>query len=92
MRPTALISWSSGKDSAFALYEIQRAAQLEVAGFVTTVFDAQLLAELPPTVDPCGENGEFHTFVTHAPSFAQPIDVTPGEIVERDGFVFADLC
>jgi uncharacterized protein (TIGR00290 family) len=60
--------------------------------FAGRTFDAQLLAELPPTVDPCGENGEFHTFVTHAPCFAAPIDVTRGEIVERDGFVFADLC
>ncbi len=55
------------------------------------LFDAEFLATLPPGVDPCGENGEFHTFVTHAPSFRAPVEVTVGEVVERDGFVFADL-
>jgi uncharacterized protein (TIGR00290 family) len=59
--------------------------------FAGRAFDRTLLAELPATVDPCGENGEFHTFVTGGPMFAHPIDVTPGEVVERDGFVFADL-
>lgn len=54
-------------------------------------FDAAFLDELPPAVDPCGENGEFHTFVTAGPMFRQPISVRVGEIVERDGFVFADL-
>jgi uncharacterized protein (TIGR00290 family) len=59
--------------------------------FAGRAFDRALLEDLPPAVDPCGENGEFHTFVTHAPCFAHPVDVTPGEIVEREGFVFADL-
>ncbi len=54
-------------------------------------FDASLLAELPPGVDPCGENGEFHSFAWAGPMFASPVAVTPGEVVERDGFVFADL-
>jgi uncharacterized protein (TIGR00290 family) len=54
-------------------------------------FDAQLLAQLPPDVDPCGENGEFHTVVTAGPMFASPIPVRVGEVVERDGFVFADV-
>jgi uncharacterized protein (TIGR00290 family) len=54
-------------------------------------FDHELLDTLPPEVDPCGENGEFHTLVTDGPGFAQPLDVTVGEIVERDGFVFADV-
>ncbi len=54
-------------------------------------FDAQLLASLPPEVDPCGENGEFHTFACAGPMFRRPIVVTPGKIVHRDGFVFADL-
>lgn len=54
-------------------------------------FDNDLLAALPPNVDPCGENGEFHTFATVGPMFRAEIPVTPGEIVERDGFVFADL-
>lgn len=54
-------------------------------------FDESLLAELPPGVDPCGENGEFHTVVTAGPMFSAPIAVRVGEVVERDGFVFADI-
>jgi uncharacterized protein (TIGR00290 family) len=54
-------------------------------------FDADLLAALPRTVDPCGERGEFHTFANAGPMFHSEVQVTVGEIVERDGFVFADL-
>ena len=54
-------------------------------------FDRSLLDELPASVDPCGERGEFHTFVAGGPMFSRPIPVVPGEIVDRDGFVFADL-
>ena len=54
-------------------------------------YDQRLLLELPPGVDPCGENGEFHTFVYDAPVFSGPIHVRTGETVERDGFVFADV-
>ncbi len=54
-------------------------------------FDASLLDELPRGVDPCGERGEFHTFVWDGPAWARPVAVRRGEIVERDGFVFADL-
>lgn len=54
-------------------------------------FDQTLLDSLPSSVDPCGENGEFHTFVYDAPVFSRPIEVRMGEIVERDGFVFADV-
>lgn len=54
-------------------------------------YDRQFLADLPPNVDPCGENGEFHTFVFDGPIFNHPLEVTAGEIVERDGFVFADV-
>jgi uncharacterized protein (TIGR00290 family) len=54
-------------------------------------YDQSLLTDLPPQADPCGENGEFHTFVVDGPGFAQALDVTVGEIVERDGFVFADV-
>jgi len=54
-------------------------------------YDLGLLEALPPGIDPCGENGEFHTFVEDAPVFFCPIAVRRGEIVERDGFVFADL-
>ena len=61
------------------------------ATFAGRRFDAELLAELPAGVDPCGERGEFHTCVVGGPMFSQPIDTRRGEIVERDGFVFADL-
>ena len=54
-------------------------------------FDPAFLRELPPGVDPCGENGEFHTFVSAGPMFSRPIRVEEGETVERDGFVFTDL-
>jgi uncharacterized protein (TIGR00290 family) len=54
-------------------------------------YDEQLLAELPRGVDPCGENGEFHTFVHDGPGFRSPVTCRPGEVVTRDGFVFADL-
>ena len=61
------------------------------ARFAGREFDADLLTELPPGVDPCGENGEFHTFVWAGPMFKRPLAVEPGEIVSRDGFVFCDL-
>jgi diphthamide synthase (EF-2-diphthine--ammonia ligase) len=54
-------------------------------------YDLRLLQALPPQIDPCGENGEFHTFVYDAPVFSSPIAVRAGEVVEHDGFVFADL-
>ncbi len=60
-------------------------------GFAGRDFDSQFLKDLPVTVDPCGENGEFHSFVYAGPGFRHPISVSVGEIVERDGFVFADL-
>ncbi len=54
-------------------------------------FDEQLLSDLPANVDPCGENGEFHTFVHAGPVFSQPIPCETGEVVERGGFVFCDV-
>ena len=54
-------------------------------------YDLRLLQALPAGIDLCGENGEFHTFVYDAPVFSRPIGVRTGEVVERDGFVFADL-
>jgi uncharacterized protein (TIGR00290 family) len=53
--------------------------------------DHGMLAELPATADPCGENGEFHTFVAAGPMLGRKIAVTIGDVVERDGFAFADL-
>lgn len=62
------------------------------AAFAGRAYDLALLADLPASVDPCGERGEFHTFVTHAPVFAAPVPVDVGEVVLRDGrFAFCDL-
>lgn len=61
------------------------------ASFAGRAFDEDLLRDLPPGIDPCGENGEFHTFVHDAPVFSAPLAVEAGERIERDGFAFADL-
>jgi uncharacterized protein (TIGR00290 family) len=60
-------------------------------GFAGRRFDQAFLADLPEGVDPCGENGEFHTFAAGGPMFSAPLAVRPGAVIERDGFVFADL-
>jgi uncharacterized protein (TIGR00290 family) len=65
-------------------------AQLD-ARFAGREFDAQLLRDLPDTADPCGENGEFHTFAWDGPGFRRPIRIRTGESTERDGFVVTDL-
>ena len=59
--------------------------------FAGREFDAALLADLPTGIDPCGERGEFHSFAYAGPMFRAPIAIESGEVVERDGFVFADL-
>jgi uncharacterized protein (TIGR00290 family) len=59
--------------------------------FAGRQFDAQLLADLPDGIDPCGENGEFHTCVVAGPMFSRRIPVVTGERVERDGYAYADL-
>lgn len=59
--------------------------------FAGRIYDAQFLADLPAGIDPCGENGEFHTFAFAGPMFRASIPAQVGEIIERDGFVFADL-
>ena len=59
--------------------------------FAGREFDDALLADLPPQTDPCGENGEFHTFAYAGPMFSRPIPITAGELRDADGFVFADL-
>lgn len=61
------------------------------ASFAGRPIDTDLLADLPPGIDPCGENGEFHTFVFDGPNFAAPIAFDIGERVIRDGFAFCDL-
>jgi uncharacterized protein (TIGR00290 family) len=59
--------------------------------FAGREYNTELLADLPSSVDPCGENGEFHTFVFDAPIYSKAIDIRVGEIIERNGFVFADI-
>lgn len=61
------------------------------AELVGARYDADFLSQLPPGVDPCGENGEFHTCVTSGPMFRNAIRLDPGEIVERSGFLYADF-
>ena len=61
------------------------------ASFAGRAFDDSLLASLPAHVDPCGENGEFHTFVHAGPIFRQPVACQPGAVVQRGQFYFADL-
>lgn len=61
------------------------------SAFVGRAYDGTLLSEVPPGVDPCGEHGEFHTFVWDGPDFTHPIDIEVGEIVTRGRFVYADV-
>jgi uncharacterized protein (TIGR00290 family) len=59
--------------------------------FAGREFDTELLHDLPSTVDPCGERGEFHSCVYDGPMFSHPVELEPGEIVNRDGFIYADF-
>ena len=61
------------------------------AKFIERDFDLQLLSELPSGVDPCGENGEFHSFVYGGPMFSRQLPIAMGEKVERDGFCYCDV-
>jgi diphthamide synthase (EF-2-diphthine--ammonia ligase) len=61
------------------------------SSFAGRRFDHALLSALPAGTDPCGENGEFHSFVNAGPMFAKPIRIAVGETVQRDGFAYADL-
>jgi len=61
------------------------------SSFAGMIIDENFLSALPAGVDPCGENGEFHTFVFDGPNFAQPVEFSVGETVLRDGFWFCDL-
>ena len=59
--------------------------------FAGRELDEQFFRDLPHNVDPCGENGEFHTFVFDGPIFREPIPVRTGEVLERDSFIYCDL-
>lgn len=104
MGEKVILSWSGGKDSALAFFELRQAGY-EVAALLTTVdtklldkefagreFDADFVAELPDRVDPCGENGEFHTFVYDGPVFNEKVGFVKGQKVLRDNrYFFCDL-
>jgi diphthamide synthase (EF-2-diphthine--ammonia ligase) len=65
--------------------------RLLAPSFAGMSIDESFLSKLPCDVDPCGENGEFHTFVHDGPSFGRPVRFSIGETVPRDGFWFCDL-
>ena len=85
--PLAHAMIASGLDAYIATVDLKKLP----AEFAGRKFDKQLLADLPDGVDPCGENGEFHTCVVAAPIFSRRIAVTRGERVERDGYAYCDL-
>jgi uncharacterized protein (TIGR00290 family) len=85
--PLAQAMIDSGMQAYLATVDLKKLP----AEFAGRKFDAQLLADLPADVDPCGENGEFHTCVVAGPMFAQPLAVVTGERVERDGYAYCDL-
>ncbi len=78
---------SSGFEACLATVDLKKLP----AEFAGRKFDAQLLADFPEGVDPCGENGEFHTCVVAGPIFASRLPVITGERVERDGYAYCDL-
>ena len=78
---------ASGVEAHLSVVDLKKLS----ATFAGRRFDAQLIDVLPAGIDPCGENGEFHTFVSAGPMLACKIPVRVGETVERDGFAYADL-
>jgi uncharacterized protein (TIGR00290 family) len=85
--PLAQAMIDSGLEAYLATVDLKKLP----AEFAGRKFDAQLLADLPDGVDPCGENGEFHTCVVAGPMFSRAIAVVTGEHVERDGYAYCDL-
>ena len=85
--PLAQAMIDSGLEAYLATVDLKKLP----ADFAGRKFDAQLLADLPDGVDPCGENGEFHTCVVAGPMFSRRIEVATGERVERDGYAYCDL-
>jgi uncharacterized protein (TIGR00290 family) len=89
-RPTrelARAMFASGLEAYLATVDMKKLP----AEFAGRRFDAQLLADLPDDIDPCGENGEFHTCVVAGPMFSHRLAVTTGERVQRDGYAYCDL-
>ena len=85
--PLAHAMIDSGMEAYLATVDLKKLP----AEFAGRKFDARLLADLPDGVDPCGENGEFHTCVVAGPMFSKSLAVVPGECVERDGYGYCDL-
>jgi len=86
-RPLAQVMIASGLQAYLATVDLKKLP----AEFAGRKFDDGLLADLPEGVDPCGENGEFHTCVIAGPMFSRPLEVSRGERVERDGYAYCDL-
>lgn len=89
-RPTQALAQemiASGLQAYLATVDLKKLP----ASFAGRKFDVQLLADLPEGIDPCGENGEFHTCVVDGPMFSRPLDIVTGERVERDGYAYCDL-
>jgi uncharacterized protein (TIGR00290 family) len=89
-RPTAALAQEMLATGIRAVITCVDPAQVP-GTFAGRAFDAGFLADLPPGADPCGEHGEFHTFVRDGPDFSSPVPIEIGEVVERDGFVFCDV-
>jgi uncharacterized protein (TIGR00290 family) len=85
--PLAHAMIASGFETYLATVDLKKLP----AEFAGRKFDGQLLADLPDGVDPCGENGEFHTCVAAGPIFTHPLAVTAGEHVQRDGYAYCDF-
>ncbi len=89
-RPTAALAremMAAGVETHLTCIDLKQLSR----DFAGRRFDHALLAELPPGADPCGENGEFHSFVAAGPMLSRRIPVVVGETVEREGFAYADL-
>jgi uncharacterized protein (TIGR00290 family) len=89
-RPTLALAHAmveSGMEAFLATVDLKKLS----AEFAGRKFDAALLADLPEGVDPCGENGEFHTCVVAGPMFSSRLAIAAGERVERDGYAYCDL-
>jgi uncharacterized protein (TIGR00290 family) len=88
--PTEVLSREMVRAGLRAVITCVDPKQLPVE-FAGQEYDLPFLERLPPSVDPCGENGEFHTFAYDGPMFNEPVSIVIGETVARDGFVFTDL-
>ena len=90
-RPTAVLAREMIAAGVRTTLSVVDTRKLD-ASFAGRELDDALLRDLPGGVDPCGENGEFHTFVSAGPMFTAPLDIELGEIVVREPFVFIDIC